>query len=303
MRLSRALSFVAAAALTAACGGSGDMGRVTVKLTDAPANMKAAVVTITKVSLHGTGGETVLTTTKTTTNLLTLAGATADLVKDAVVKPGSYQELRFQISGGYVEVPAASGTGTEIFASSPTYEGLPAGAVVKGVLKMPSLAQSGLKVDFIGDALEIKAESKVLLVDFDVAQSFGHDTGSNADGWVMHPVIKGADITISGNVHATIKLGSGVNLPVVSNAQTTLGQFKAVLKSTGSADKELTFTDKGGGIFGASFLFLMPGAYSVDVVAPSGVGFTATPGTSAPVTVGQGVDANADFVVTSASAL
>ena len=78
MTKSRTLTRLAAGALAlvAGCGGSstGDgNGRVTVLLTDAPATFKAAVVTITKITLQGSGGETVLSSTKTTTNLLTLA--------------------------------------------------------------------------------------------------------------------------------------------------------------------------------------------------------------------------------------
>ncbi len=288
-----------ALALAAGCNG-GRQGRVTVLLTDAPATFEAAVVTITRITLHGENGDTVLSDQKTTTDLLTLANDVATLAKDAVVAPGTYQELRFQISGAYIEVPAATGTGTEIFASSPTYEGLPPGAVVSGPLKMPSYAQSGLKVDFAAGSLDVQAESKVLLVDFDVAQSFGHDTG-NQTGWVMHPVIKGAELTISGNVDVTIALGTGVTLPVVNNAQVTLGQFDAVLTSGDGTEKTLPFTDRGGGVFGATFKYLFPGVYSVDVQAPAGVTFTTDPAHPASVTVEQGMDAHVGFTVTSAS--
>ena len=81
----RTLSRIAAGALAlvSACGGSstGDgNGRMIVMLTDAPATFKAAVVTITKITLQGAGGETVLSDKKTTTNLLTLANDAAKLV-------------------------------------------------------------------------------------------------------------------------------------------------------------------------------------------------------------------------------
>src|SRR5437588_4670574 len=99
---------------------------------------------------------------------------------------------------------------------------------------MPSLAQSGLKVDLPADALVVKAESKVLLVDFDVQQSFGHDAG-NSGSWVMHPVIKGADLTLSGNVNVTAKLGASLTLPSLSGTQVTLGDFSAVLTNSGGS--------------------------------------------------------------------
>src|SRR5689334_1585993 len=73
------------ALLLAACGG-GDTGKVTVMLKDAPASFAAAVVTISEVDLVGSGGTTVLSTAKVTTDLLTLANDTAKLV-DAVEVP------------------------------------------------------------------------------------------------------------------------------------------------------------------------------------------------------------------------
>lgn len=316
MTKSRTLTRLAAGALAlvAGCGGSstGDgNGRVTVLLTDAPATFKAAVVTITKITLQGSGGETVLSSTKTTTNLLTLANDAAKLVDAAVVKPGTYTELRFYISGGYVEVPAAIGSATEIYASSSTYEGLPPGATVTGQLKMPSFAQSGLKIDLPGDALVIKAESKLLLIDFDVAQSFGHEAG-NSGSWVMHPVVKGAEITVSGNVVTTLKAGTGVTLPKIGGTtQVKLSDFKAVLKYPSGSEKALPFVDLGTGTFGVTFKYLLPNItgehYSVDVTGPvdangaATVTFATNPAHPATVTVGQGVDVNADFTLTSAT--
>ncbi len=146
-------------ALLAGCGGGqgssstngssstglefGANGKITVLLKDAPAaSLKAAVVTITEIDLVGTAGPVVLSTTETTTDLLKLSVDTAALVEKAVVPAGTYTQLRFVITGGYVET-----TGGELFASSPTYQGLPPGAVVTGTLRMPSFAQSGLKVD------------------------------------------------------------------------------------------------------------------------------------------------------------
>ena len=57
----------------------------------------------------------------------------------------------------------------------------------------PSYAESGLKVVLNGDALEVVGAQKVLLVDFDVEQSFGHQAGQSGQ-WVMHPVLTGGEI-------------------------------------------------------------------------------------------------------------
>lgn len=295
-------------ALLAACGGtaaspanSGN-GSVSLMLTDAPGDFKAAVVTITEIDLiGGASGKVVLSSAKTTTNLLTLANDTSTLVKNAVVQPGTYTELRFVITGGYVEVEGTGGS--TIYASSPTYEGLPAGAVVGGTLKMPSLAESGLKIDLPADALTVKAESKVLLVDFDVAQSFGHEAG-NSGSWVMHPVITGADFTLSGNVNVTAALGASVTLPTLNAVQVTLGDFNAVLTNSGGSAKtlKLAATAAGSTTFGASFKYLLPGNYSLTLQAPTGMSFTGSPALPDAITTGSGQNTQVDFTITAASA-
>jgi hypothetical protein len=293
---------VGALALAAACN-SERTARLSIRLTDACGDFEAAVVTITRVSLQGEGGETVLSDDITEVDLCTLANATLPLVEDAVVMPGRYGQLRFHISGGYIEVKDPIGTGTLVYASSPDYEGLerlPPGTQVAGVLQMPSYASSGLKVTLPGDALVLLAESKILLVDFDVAQSFGHDAGGS-DSWVMHPVIKGADITVSGNVVATLALAPGVTLPLVAGTPVTLGQFRADLRNEAGSLEELWFVNVGGGLFAAPFKFLFPGRYSVDVVGPAGVSFLTIPAHPAEVIVGEGVDAHVDFKITSAT--
>lgn len=290
MRSPRLLIAALAPTLLLACGQG--MGRITVLLTDAPADFKAAVVTITEIDLVGSGGTTVLSKNKVTTNLLTLANDTAQLVDSAVVQPGTYSQLRFVITGGYVEVVQPDGSSI-IYASSPSYEGLPEGAVVGGTLRMPSYPESGLKVDL--GSLNVGAESKVLLVDFDVSQSFGHVAG-NSGAWVMHPVATATELELSGNVNVTLKLAPGVTLP----APTTLGQFSAVLTSSAGSAKTLALANEGSGVFGASFKFLMPGSYTLTFTAPGTLTFTTTPAVPAPVTVAPGQATQADFAVTSA---
>jgi hypothetical protein len=238
-----------------------------------------------------------------TLDLVTLANSTAQLVKDAVVPAGTYSELRFQITGGYVELVDPSGAGTQIYASSPTYEGLPPGAVVTGELKMPSYAQSGLKVkaEMVDGALVVTSGAKVLLVDFDVAQSFGHDAGGS-DSWVMHPVIKGADIVLSGNVVATLALAGGVALPRVDGRQVTLGDFDAVLTNELGSEETLPFVaDLATGTFRAAFLWLLPGTYTVTVRGPAGVSFATSPPGPAVIALAPGADALVPFTITSAS--
>lgn len=283
-------SLVAALTFLAAGCSGGPTSKVTVLLKDAPAAVTAAVVTISEIDLVGSGGQTVLSTTTTTTDLLKLANDTATLVDAAVVPAGTYSQLRFVITGGYIEV------GGVIYASSPTYEGLPAEATVGGTLRMPSYAQSGLKIDLPVDAATIGTETKVVLVDFDVFQSFGPQAGASG-AWVMHPVVKATDLEFAGEVAVSLKLGEGVTLP----SPTTLADFKAVLTpAAGGGSTTLAMSSTDATTYTASFKFLFPGDYTLTFTAPSGVSFVTAPALPATVTVVSGQAAAASFVVTSA---
>lgn len=288
-------------ALALAVVGCGGENTVTIKLTDAPGDFKRAVVTISEVELLGEGenNRVILLNEPKTTDLITLANDTADLVKDATVPAGTYKELRFVITGAFIEVEQADGT-TKIYASSADYAGLPVGTQVAGELQLPSYGSSGLKVK-IAEPVTVEGEQKVILVDFDVAQSFGRQAGGSGR-WVMSPVIKAADITFSGTVTVTLAAGEGVSLPRKDGQQLTLGDFKATLTNTGGSTETLPFTDANGdGTFEAQFVFLIPGDFSADVLAPSGVSFSTTPAHPASVAVGNGKQVSVAFTLSSVS--
>jgi hypothetical protein len=316
-RLRSSFAALLAVALLPLVGCGGGEGKVTLLLTDAPGdNIKTAVVTISEIYLQGgedgdgdddgdikkangdKGGRVVLLDEPATVSLLELANKTAELVSDAVVPNGDYSEIRFVITGGYIEVNNPDGT-TSIFASSADYAGLPAGAQVAGQLHMPSYGSSGLKVKFT-ETLTIEGEQKILLVDFDVAQSFGKEAGGSGR-WVMSPVIKAAEVTASGSINVTLK--SNVTLPRVDDAQVELSDFRAVIISSAGSREELPLTDANGdGTFEASFKFLFPGAFQVDIAGPAGVVFTVSPDGPVTVDLGSGRDLTRDFTVTSARA-
>jgi hypothetical protein len=183
-----------AAALIAGCDStsSNGSGRVSLRMTDAPGAILAAVVTVSSVKLVGDQGQVTLLDTPYTTDLLTLAGTTATLATDVVVQNGHYTELRFVITGAYIEVDNGDGT-SSIFASAPNYAGLPAGATVAGTLQMPSFGTSGLKVIVPGGSLAVDSDSHIILVDFDASASFGQVAGGSG-GWVMHPVVIASEV-------------------------------------------------------------------------------------------------------------
>jgi hypothetical protein len=234
--------------------------RVSVLLTDAPGDVQAAVVTISEIYLQGgPGGRTTLLDDPVTVNLIDLANETVELLSDVEVEQGTYDELRFVITGAYLEVE--TGTGTEIFASSSDYDGLPDGATVDGELQMPSLGTSGLKVNF-DEPLTLDDGEHTLLVDFDVSQSFGHEAG-NSGRWIMHPVVNGASATEAATATVSLALASGVTLP--TNAPLSAFRVKV-------GNEEMALTDANSdGTFEATFEFLLPGTYPVSLVLPAGI--------------------------------
>ena len=265
--------------MSAGCGdpaGPRGPAYLTIRLHDAPGDVQAAVVTIDQIYLQGSGGRTVLRDTPVTVDLTTLTNTSTLLVDNVTVPSGSFGQLRFVISGGYLQVEGPTG-GSQIFASSPDYAGLPTGATVDGALQMPSFSTSGLKVNLPAGLTLPSGSALSLMVDFDVSQSFGHLAGGSGM-WVMHPVVNATGVTMGTTLAATLVLGSGVTLP----AGVTLGDFQATLAASsapGTVLETVSFTDPDAdGTFGASFGFVAPGDYLVDIVQPSGLsGFTVDP--------------------------
>jgi len=278
--------------MSAGCGdpaGPRAPAYLTIRLHDAPGDVQAAVVTIDQIYLQGDGGRTVLRDTPVTVDLTTLTNTSTLLVDNVTVPSGEFGQLRFVISGAYLQVEGPTGA-PQIFASSPDYAGLPTGATVDGALQMPSFSTSGLKVN-LPSGLTLPSDAALsLMVDFDVSQSFGHLAGSS-DMWVMHPVINATGVTMGTTLAVTLVLGSGVTLP----AGVTLGDFQTTLAAASAPGTVLateSFTDPDAdGTFGASFGFVAPGSYLVDIVQPSGLtGYIIDPGVpfAFPAVVGPG---------------
>lgn len=258
----------------------------TLLLTDAPGDFKSAVVTISQITLQGTGGSVPLLSQPFTGDLLDLQNEVATLVRGFDLPAGSYSQMRLVLSGAYIEVETDQGT--RIYASSPSYAGLPAGAHVDGTLQMPSMEQSGLKIDLPGGKLDIGAGETIVMIDFDAANSFGHQAG-NSGRWVMHPVVKATNVTFGGNVLAKLQLGSGVTLPEMNGQPLTLGAFQAVLTPVGGGTPvQVALTDANNdGIFEALFKGLVPGDYTLSFVSPTGLFVTYSPTLPVTVTVAQ----------------
>jgi len=287
-------------ALLGACestsSSGSDTSRLSIKLTDAPAELAEAWVEIRSIYLQGSsdeGGSRVYLREGSTglVDLLTLSGGTtADLVADVPVPAGTYSQLRFVIGDAYVRTRDG-----RVYATSGAK--LPVGVNATGTLQCPSCAQSGLKVTLPGGSLRLDEGSTVVVVDFDASQSFGHQAG-NSGKWVMHPVLHATRFESSAGIHGRVGLAAGVELPTCGGAPVALTQLVPTATSgevtkSGSVASDGTYRID----------FVAPGTYTMGM-AP--IGFenadslfvVTTPG---PLTVSSGTNATFDYQVTAAT--
>jgi hypothetical protein len=311
--LKRLLPTAAALLLTGAlagCDGTGPErpGSFSIMLTDAPGDFARAVVTIDHVYLQGSGGDAdppggriTLMDTPVTVDLLELRNEVMALVEDVTVPGGTYGQLRLVISGGFIEVIDAEDADgnpaqTRIYASSPAYAAAQ-GVTADGSLQMPSFAQSGLKLNLPGGAARVDGDQTILLLDFNVAESFGQQAGASGQ-WVMMPVIHVSDFALTGSVRFDLSLGEGVELPEVEGEQLTLADFQATLDRDGDLITE-SF-EAANGTHRVTFGFLPPrgAAYPVELLVPAGITVTLEPAFPAGVTITSGALQEHAFVIT-----
>jgi len=226
--MKRSILLPLAALVLAACsdstGGNGP-ALVSIRLHDAPGDLKEAWVKVDRIYLQGsssadsTSGRVDLLTTPTGwLNLTQLTGSNfATLVNGAQVPPGTYSQLRFVVCEAYV----VTRTGA-VYATSGA--ALPAGVSATGSLQVPSGCSSGLKVKLPGGAVSLESGAQILSVDFDVSQSFGHQAGGSGK-WVMHPVMTATEIGFSASISGTVALATGVTLPTCGGAAVAITQF------------------------------------------------------------------------------
>lgn len=316
------------ALLLGACDGdtmSSGTGSLSLLLTDAPGDIEAAWVTIDRIYLQpgdeaesdgegdmdGRGqGRVDLMTDDVTVDLLTLASDIEELVSDVPVPAGFYNQLRVIVTQACIAVEgdgdelryyATSGFDATLVPLEDVDVAAPCATGAAGRLQTPSLAQTGIKVRLPGDGLEVTAGRHIVLLDFDVSESFGHQAG-NSGMWVMHPVIKASEVGLSGSIAVNLSAADTVVFPEVAENDTlSLADFVADL-STEEADA--IFTDEDGdGVYTATFPYLVPDAavdFIVTIEAPEGLtGYTFTfDPASATLSLGSGTDLVVDFVLT-----
>jgi len=234
-------------------------GSLSILLTDAPGDVEQAIVTIERIEIvGGSGGPRVLRDTPWTGDLTLLANDFVTLVGGYVLPQGSYAQLRLVISEACISVEADGEN--EIYASAGT--DLECDGTLTGDLQMPSFSQTGIKVIFQG-AIAVDGDQTIVLLDFDVEESFGKLAGGSGQ-WVMDPTIRGVEIMFSGTVNLTVELASGVTLP----DPLTFEDFTASLSG-----EDLALEADGT----ASFLYVVPGPYQLNLVPPAGWTITTTP--------------------------
>lgn len=198
------------------------MAAMSVYLTDAPGDVDAVYLEILGITLQGNGEESVSLLTESTDliPITDLLGEPQLLAADQELNPATYSQIRF-IVGDAVLV---STDGTVYVKGDPVLpEGLDGAPM--GALQCPSCSQSGLKVKIPNDQIDVGEGASALVLDFDVAQSFGHRAG-NSGKWVMHPVIHGTlvedsngDGDVGGEVAdvrsilGTVGLATGITIP------------------------------------------------------------------------------------------
>ncbi|HSG49039.1 MAG TPA: DUF4382 domain-containing protein [Longimicrobiales bacterium] len=291
--------------------GAEGPGTLSLLLTDAPGDFVSAIVTVDRVELVGDeDGIVVLRDEPFTEDLILLQNDAAEIVGPVTVPDGLYSQLRFIVSGGCIVVEGE--TGDMVYASS----GYTECGEADGNLQMPSFSQSGVKVNLPGGAIQLSGEDQVLLLDWDVSQSFGHQAG-NSGMWVMHPVIHAENISLSGSITVELTAADTVVLPEVDPdgeggndpRPATLADFQARLgydaDDDGILDSEevmaLTATTTEG-LYAATFFFVIPrDDYEVSVELMDGVvfEFTVDPESPQPVDLPSGGTATVSFEVTS----
>jgi hypothetical protein len=285
-----ALAMVLGLGFTACDSSTGNNNaRVNIRLTDAPGDLASAEVEILEIYIQGSTDDgsdrVVLYDGGETFDLLTLTdGVTEQLAEDIVVPAGNYSQLRIVV--GDASITTEGGT---------TY------STAEGTLTCPSCAQSGFKIKLPTGSVRLEGDANIVLVDFDVSQSFGHQAGASGN-WVMHPVVMATDFQATGSLGGTVALADGVTLPATCGGQPV--DLSAFVPEATIGDVTITGSTDADGSY--SFPFLAPALYTLgyagEVTFENGdtLTFGAEPSVET-VTIASGAAPTADYTVTAAT--
>jgi hypothetical protein len=247
-----ALCVFAAMSLTAcedeAAGPQESEATLSVFLTDAPGDVENVWVELLSLTTQGGegGGQELLSEPTDLVLLTDLVGTVQLLSVNAGLDAATFRQLRLVVGDAVLET-----TEGEVFVKGDPE--LPAGLEPEtlGDLHCPSCSQSGIKVKVPNDEIEVEEGASALVIDFDVAQSFGHKAG-NSGKWVMKPVILGTlvkdengdgsvldEIGLVGSITGTVALGTDVTIPdCPAGTPNTLASFVPTATFEGLLDGE-----------------------------------------------------------------
>lgn len=193
------LAALAAVALAAGCGSSGGTARMNVHLVDDPGPYKEINVHVLEVSIQSDTGWLVLGRPDVTVNLLALQnGVASTLVKDAVLAPGRYGQMRLLLGDG----------NTVKLQDDSVHD-----------LTVPSGMRSGLKLIVHFDVAA--GETRDVFIDFDAHRSiFVHRTGAS-DKYILRPTIRAFDKQTTGSISGVLSADTGEGVAPLAGATVT----------------------------------------------------------------------------------
>ncbi len=198
-----------------------------------------------------------------------------------MVPTGSYGQLRVVLGDACII------TDDGVYSSS---EGYTKCGTPTGTINLTSTDESGWKVLLHG--LQVSGDQKVLLLDFLVDESFFRQTGQ-AEQYVLYPVIKGADVSLTGGFAVTLadpdeRLPEGY----------TLDQFSVTMEPA-EGDVETVAFALADDVFGAAFDYEMPDqSYTFTLVSPEGLTVTVAPASPLVMDLDSGVTEVIEWVIT-----
>lgn len=204
-RLATGLLVAAGLLLGAGCDSTGNMltaqGQFTLKITDAPADLDQAVVTVDRVELvsedadedeeeNGDDDEEGITTLMDASrqiNLLELQDGVTTTLADTTVPEGEYTQLRFVL--GDENYVVANGE--------------------RQSLQVPSGKQSGIKIILPDVEVEDDGDRLAVTLDFDVDESFVRAGASGK--YLFKPTVKVKRASVNGESIETVEVEGAVS--------------------------------------------------------------------------------------------
>jgi hypothetical protein len=272
-KISRAVvgSLLGIVAVTACSDSTGtNMGKLTVKLTDAP----FPFAEVSRVDMHvvridartqsvseneasdasDTDGWTTIASPNALINLLSLQGGVTTNLGTTSLATGNYNGFRLILDTEKSSVTLKDGTV------------LTGG---NGII-FPSAAQTGIKIN-LDAPIQVTQDSSVMILDFDVGSSFvmrGNSIKNN--GLLFKPVIRAVATELTGVLTGSVRSTSATGPAVVGATVDVLKDGTALTDTVSANVVASTSTDASGNY---RFSFLLPGAYEVRATPPAASGF------------------------------